>query len=115
MAEPEGEIFEIFDAEGHLIGVEKRSIVHRLGLWHRSVDVFVFCHSEKNELCLVLQKRSAEKVVCPQNWDLSCAEHLSMGEEYIDGAVRGLKEELGLVVEKEQLRMFPPICISILL
>jgi isopentenyldiphosphate isomerase len=39
-----------------------------------------------------------QKSVCPLHWDLSCAEHLQVGESHVDGAYRGAQEELGLVV-----------------
>ena len=43
MAEPSEEIFEILDSQGQPVGHEKRGIVHKKGLWHRSVDVLLFC------------------------------------------------------------------------
>ena len=48
--------------------------------------------------------RSPKKTVCPSAWDLSCAEHLMSGETYREGAARGLKEELGLDIQLDNLR-----------
>ena len=95
------EIIDIYDESRKYIGREKRSVVHREGFWHRSVDILVFS-SKGNEKLLLIQKRSPNKATSPSTWDLSCAEHLIPGETYIDGAVRGLKEELGLIVNGQE-------------
>ncbi len=39
-----------------------------------------------------LQKRSNHKLLEANCWDLSCAEHIIVGESYLEGAKRGLKE-----------------------
>ena len=86
------EPFEIFSEHGEPLGVAPRSRVHRLGLWHRSAQVFLFDRRQR----LLLQRRSSAKDVCPGLWDQSVAEHLRPGESYLDGALRGLHEELGV-------------------
>lgn len=86
------EKFEILDDAGKPIGIATRSQVHARGLWHRAAHVFLF----RSDGRLVLQRRQSSKDVCPDAWDLSVAEHLMPGESYADGAVRGLREELGL-------------------
>jgi len=86
------ELFDIIDSTGKVIGSEKRSIVHQKGYLHRSVNVLVFDRGG----AVLTQKRSKRKDVCPNHWDLSCAEHLKCGETFKDAAVRGIQEELGL-------------------
>lgn len=87
-----GEYFETFDDNGYPIGIAPRSQVHREGLWHRAANVFLF----RSDGRLILQQRSWCKDVCPGMWDLSVAEHLRLGETYEEGALRGLREELGV-------------------
>jgi isopentenyl-diphosphate delta-isomerase len=87
------EQFEIFTEAGVRLGLAPRSEVHRLGLWHKSAQVFLF----DGEGHLVLQQRVADKDVCGGLWDQSAAEHLKPGESYRDGARRGLAEELGVL------------------
>jgi len=82
------EIFEVFNDKNEKIGEEQRSIVHKKGLAHRSVNVLVFNSSKK----LIIQQRMPNKDVAPSLWDLSVAEHLRVGEAYRDAAVRGLKK-----------------------
>jgi len=86
------ELFATFTAEGEALGLVPRSVVHACGLWHRSVHVFLF----DGEGRLYLQRRAADKDVCPGLWDQSAAEHLKPGESYAEGAERGLAEELGV-------------------
>lgn len=90
--EEQEEHFEIFTEAGELIGTAPRSQVHAEGLWHKSAQVFLFDGQGR----LYLQRRVDDKDVCPGLWDQSAAEHLTPGETYIDGARRGLAEELGV-------------------
>jgi len=97
------EIFEIYKRidckTWEKLGLERRGIVHKQGLWHRTVNVLVF-----NEIGqLLIQKRASSKDVCPNLWDLSVTEHLKPNELPLTGAVRGLKEELGLTVKESDL------------
>eukprot|EP00467_Chlorarachnion_reptans_P017382 CAMPEP_0114526062 /NCGR_PEP_ID=MMETSP0109-20121206/22794_1 /TAXON_ID=29199 /ORGANISM="Chlorarachnion reptans, Strain CCCM449" /LENGTH=200 /DNA_ID=CAMNT_0001707759 /DNA_START=234 /DNA_END=836 /DNA_ORIENTATION=- len=95
------ELFEVFDEKTvDKCGTEKRGIVHRKGLLHKSVNVWII---NKNSEVL-LQKRHKNKSICPGHWDLSCAEHLQPGEDYLQAAIRGLKEELGIEVEDKALK-----------
>jgi isopentenyldiphosphate isomerase len=86
------EQFEIFSEDGTLLGTAPRSRVHAEGLWHKSAQVFLFDSAGR----LYLQRRVDEKDVCPGLWDQSAAEHLTPGESYLQGAHRGLAEELGV-------------------
>ncbi len=86
------ELLETFSEEGEPKGLVAREVVHRLGLWHRASNVFLF----RSDGRLVVQRRHISKDVCPGAWDLSVAEHLKPGESFSDGATRGLSEELGI-------------------
>ncbi len=86
------ELFDTFDESGNSTGTEYRSVVHRQGLWHRAANIFVFFPDRK----LLIQQRQLTKDICPGIWDVSTAEHLQPGETYEEGALRGLKEELGI-------------------
>lgn len=88
----EEEQFEIFTEAGEPLGTAPRSRVHAEGLWHRSAQVFLFNGAGD----LYLQRRADGKDICPGLWDQSVAEHLTPGETYLQGATRGLAEELGI-------------------
>ena len=70
----------------------KDGIVHETGLWHRGVHVFLFTPDRR----LLVQKRGQSQDTFPNRLDCSVSEHLKVGETYLDGAVRGLREELGI-------------------
>ena len=86
------EQFDTFDRQGNFLGTRARSRVHAEGLWHKSVNVFLFDAAQR----LYIQRRVAHKDICGGCWDLSVAEHLQPGESWEAGALRGLKEELGV-------------------
>src|SRR3954451_3578842 len=85
------EVFDVVNERDEVIGQERRSEVHRLGLRHRAVHVLVF--NSKGEL--FLQKRSMTKDTFPGAWDSSASGHVDTGETYDTCAVRELREELG--------------------
>lgn len=75
-----------------VIGRERRAEIHRLGIRHRAVHVFIFNHLNQ----LFLQKRSKTKDTNPGLWDSSVAGHVDYGEDYDQCVVREMQEELGI-------------------
>ena len=96
------EIFDVVNERDEVIGQERRSEVHRLGLQHRAVHVLVF--NARGEV--FLQKRSMKKDTFPGAWDSSASGHLDAGEEYDACAVRELWEEIGLRADRPLTRLF---------
>lgn len=88
------EPFEIFSADGRLLGIRPRAEVHRLGLWHRSSHVFLFDSAGR----MLIAQRSADKDLYPSAWDYSVGEHAQPGESHLAAALRGVHEELGLAL-----------------
>ncbi len=89
------EEFQTYTETGEPLDLVPRSIVHRDGLWHRATNVFVF----RSNGHLITQRRAPHKDVYPDTWDLSVAEHLKPGEDYLAAAIRGTREELGITIE----------------
>lgn len=87
------EYVDIFDENNNLTGqIKEKGKAHEEGDFHRTAHVWII--NDKNEL--LLQKRSANKKSHPNCWDISGAGHIKAGESVIDGAIRELKEELGV-------------------
>jgi len=86
------EIFDIVNDKNEVVGQEKRQVVHQTGIWHRGVHVFLFTPDRR----LLIQKRSQTRDKFPGMLDCSVSEHLKPGESYLDAAVRGVREELGI-------------------
>ena len=86
------ELLDVVNDEDIVTAQEMRSVVHRLGLQHRGVHIFVFTPEAK----LLVQQRSRFKDLLPLALDCSVSEHLKAGEGYREAARRGLAEELGI-------------------
>lgn len=66
--------------------------VHRLGLRHPAISVFVMDGDR-----VLLQRRALGKYHTPGLWANTCCTHPDWGEDTADCAVRRLEEELGIV------------------
>ena len=86
------ELLDIVNDEDIVIDQQMRSTVHKLGLQHRGVHVLLFTLDEK----MLVQKRSADRAASPSALDCSISEHVKAGESYLDAALRGLQEEMGV-------------------
>lgn len=93
------EWFDVVDREDRIVGRCTREEVHRRGLLHRAVHVFVY----RPEGDVFLQKRSATKDTAPNRWVSSCSGHVDQGENYLGAAVRELGEEIGISVDPRRL------------
>ncbi len=97
------EYIDIIDNKtGNNTGVKKpKSEVHRNGDWHKTVHIW-FVNS-KNEI--MLQYRSKKMENHPDCWDISVAGHISSGEDATTAALREIKEEIGLNLPVDELKM----------
>ena len=97
------EMLDIYDAAGNCIGQAPRKECHgNPALLHHTSHVVVF-HPE--EPALLLQLRRKDKDIQPGKWDTAVGGHLDSGEDYLAGAVRELREELGLELPPEALQV----------
>ncbi len=95
------EYIDIFDENNNLIGeIKEKTKAHEDGNFHRTAHIWII--NDNNEL--LLQKRSASKKTHPNCWDISGAGHIREGESVIDGAIRELKEELGVEIKEKNLQ-----------
>ncbi len=96
------EFFDILDEQGNKTGeIKARSEVHRDGDWHKAVHIWIV--NDKNEI--LLQKRSPNKDSHPNMWDISSAGHLTAGDDSLSGAIREIKEELGVDILPSQFEL----------
>jgi len=86
------EYLDIVNDHDVVIGKETRAKVHELGLWHRGAHVFLFTPDGK----MLIQKRSANRASSPLLLDCSVSEHVQSGESFLQAAMRGMKEEMGV-------------------
>jgi hypothetical protein len=84
----------IFHSRGH---------VHKTGLWHRSVCVWVVDTARQ---LVLIQQRSEHKDTYPNCWDVSVAGHLTGDDGSLMTAARETEEEIGLKVSALRV-LFP--------
>lgn len=72
-------------------------------VYHRGADVWIINSCEE----IMVSIRDAEKDLYPLMGDNSVGEHNNLRESYLDTAVRGFKEELGILINPQDLR---PVC-----
>lgn len=95
------EKIDVLDQNGNKTGeVVSREEVHKLGLWHKCVHIWLI--NGKGEV--LLQKRSKKKATHPNMWTTATSGHLSAGDSSIEGAIRELGEEIGLEAKESELK-----------
>ena len=96
MAEENVDIFDRDDRPAGRIATKRQA--HEQGLWHRSAHIWIYDRRGN----ILMQKRSASKDTFPGLWDISVAGHISAGESPLEGALREMREEIGLEVPPEE-------------
>lgn len=76
-----------------------KSEIHTKGYYHNTVHIWFY--TNKGEI--LLQQRAKMKQICPLLWDVSVAGHIDAGETLTSGAIREIKEEIGLSISEKDL------------
>lgn len=98
------EYFELLDETGRRLGrIKEREAVHRDGDLHGGSHIWVIRRTADCLAEVLLQRRRADKDSFPGCLDVSCAGHMTAGEDFLSTARRELSEELGLSVREEDL------------
>ncbi len=99
----DAEALILVDEHDREIGSRAKSDCHSgKGILHRAFSIFVF--NGDNEL--LLQKRSAEKLLWPNYWSNTCCSHPRRGEAMEQAVSRRLSQELGFECPLEFLYKF---------
>lgn len=95
------EYFDVLNENGEF--TDKRATreeCHEKGYWHRAIYGFIF---NKNGDVL-LQKRSANKKLWPNLWDITAGGHVLTGEFGMQALIREVKEELNIDVTDNEIK-----------
>lgn len=93
----DNELLVLVDNQGNPIGSRSKLQCHLgPGVLHKAFSVFVF--NSDNEV--LLQKRSAEKMLWPSYWSNSCCSHPRHNEMESEAVSRRVSEELGISIDK---------------
>ena len=94
------EYFDVLNEKGTYTGeIELREKCHKEGLWHKAIAVFII--NSKGQV--LLQKRSSNKKMWPNMWDITSGGHVLSGEFGFQAAIRETKEELGVNLDREDI------------
>ncbi len=86
----------LVDSHDNMLGKMEKMEAHRKALLHRAVSVFIF-NTDKQ---MLLQRRAPSKYHSPELWTNTACTHPRPNEKNKDAAIRRLKEEMGLHVNK---------------
>lgn len=99
------EYLDIVDENNNETGQNRlRSLVHKDGLWHRTVHIYYFI-KKNDEYYFLIHLRSKEKDLSPNKWDTRFGGHLKSGQNIENTLLSELEEEIGL---KADLNSFIP-------
>lgn len=95
------EEFDVLNELGEFLGeVATREECHKKGLWHRAVYAFII----DDNFNVLLQKRSANKKLWPNKWDVTIGGHVNAGEFGRQALIRECKEELGIEISDDDIK-----------
>jgi isopentenyldiphosphate isomerase len=97
------ELLTIYDENLKEIGDMPRDEIHKRGLKHKVVHCWII-EKEVNDVFIYFQQRSYGKSDFPGMYDIACAGHIDAGEEAENAMLRELKEEVGLKINKGDLK-----------
>ena len=95
------EKFDVLNQFGEFTGkIATRDKCHKKGLWHRAVYAFII--DDKGNV--LLQKRSKNKKLWPNMWDVTVGGHVDSGEFGRQALIRETKEELGIEIDDNDIK-----------
>lgn len=93
------EYVDVIDRDDNELGMKKlKGVVHKTGEWHRGAHLWIVKGSK-----ILLQKRSSQKIIFPNCFDVGCAGHVASGENFETTIIREANEELGLKLNRKDL------------
>ena len=96
------EFLDVLDGDGNPTGATaEKDDAHARGLWHQVSYIWVV--NSRGEL--LMGRRSALKKERKHWWTYSALGHVQAGETPAAGAVREIKEEIGIDVKESELKL----------
>ncbi len=94
------EKFDVLNELGEFTGeIATREECHKKGLWHRAVYAFIIDDGK-----ILLQKRSSNKKLWPNMWDVTVGGHVIVGEFGRQALIRETREELGIEINDDDIK-----------
>ena len=105
----DGEYLTVLDAQGRACGDQPRAVVHRQGLRHAVVHLWVL-ETQDGVPVVWLQRRALDRPLYPGRYDQAATGHIGAGEQPREAIVREAREECGLIVDADDLTMLDAPC-----
>jgi isopentenyl-diphosphate delta-isomerase len=94
------ELIDIVTKTGEPTGeTALKSKIHSKGYYHNTAHIWFYTPDGN----ILLAQRAASKTIYPLLWDVSVAGHIDAGETIEKGAIREVKEEIGLKLKNTDL------------
>ncbi|MCC0642811.1 MULTISPECIES: NUDIX hydrolase [unclassified Clostridioides] len=96
------ELWDLYNDDGSKTGnvIERDNSIEE-GYYHLAVEVWIVNSNSQ----ILIQKRSKNKKTLPNIWGMTTGCIVS-GEESLDGAIREAKEEIGIDISKDEIKIF---------
>jgi len=96
------EYLNVWNSDGQPTGkICLKDQAHLRGWFHPTVHIWFYTSTPS----ILLQKRGLSKQTYPGFWDVSVAGHVSAGESILEGALREVKEEIGIDIKQTDLML----------
>ena len=96
------EVLSIFDENHQKVGEQSRDVIHTKGHWHETFHCWIV-QIKLDVPHLYFQQRSNLKKDFPNLFDITAAGHL-LAHETVDDGLREVEEELGLLLNMNELQ-----------
>ncbi|MCI9234286.1 MAG: NUDIX domain-containing protein [Bacilli bacterium] len=95
------EYFDVLDENGNKTGkVKTKENIIKDRDFYRIVNLWIINPNTKQ---ILIQKRSNNKDVSPNKWDLTSGGHVEAGETSLEAIIRETKEELGIDISNDKI------------
>lgn len=92
------ELLFTVDEFNNPLPAKPRGEVHSKRYWHRTTQIWIL-NKKKELLC---QRRSLTKDVNPGVWEAFFGGHVTADEDYLENAIKEIREELGITASKDE-------------
>ena len=96
-------VLDVYTKDGEYLGTRPVTMFsnEELDFYYKTVRVLLL--NENNEI--LIQKRADNVIYCPGKWEFSASGHVEVGENELDAAIRETKEEIGVSLDKNSIKL----------